>query len=219
MPEEQDRLLESVKEDITGATGESSQEKVAFFLIGLSLAVVACSIYVFGSQKYKNSQISSLDQQINDEVTTPLKNLSKEKAQADLVLSQIDALTTSLSQRIKYDQILKDFRDNQYKNARWTSFGFNDNDKKITISGGAGNFDDVAKTVAAFKGMKAVQDVKLVSVGINADSKEVNFTIDIGVDFSSYKVLSSRGSGTGQPTATPGSSAQATTPTTQTGAQ
>jgi hypothetical protein len=219
VPEEQNRLLESVKEDITGATGESSQEKVAFFIIGLALAVVACSIYVFGSIKYKNSQISSLDQQINDEVTTPLKNLSEEKAQADLVLSQIDALTTSLSKRIKYDQILKDFRDNQYKNARWTSFGFSNDDKKITISGSAGNFDDVAKTVAAVKGMKAVQDVKLVSVSINTDSKEVNFTVDAEVDFSPYEVLSSTGSSALQSTATPGSSAQVTTPTTQTGAQ
>jgi Tfp pilus assembly protein PilN len=218
VPEEQNRLLESVKEDIAGATGESSQEKIAFFIIGLALAVVACSIYVFGSQKYKNSQISSLDQQINDEVTTPLKNLSEEKAQADLVLSQIDALTTSLSKRIKYDQILKDFRDNQYKSARWTSFGFNDNGKKITISGVAGNFDDVAKTVAAIKGMKAVQDVKLVSVSINADSKEVNFTIDAEVDFSPYKLLSANKS-EAQSAATPSVSSQTTASTTQTGAQ
>lgn len=190
MPEEKNRLLESVKEDIAEATGESPQEKIAFFIIGLALAVVACSIYVFGLQKYKNSQISYLDQQISDEVTTPLKNLSKDKAQADLVLSQIDVLTTSLSKRIKYDQVLKDFRDNQYKNARWTSFAFDDSKGEITISGVAGNFDDMAKTVTAFRGMKAVQDVKLVSFGINADSKEVSFTISAKVDLSSYKVLS-----------------------------
>lgn len=192
--EEKQKFLHSVKNDINFDDNKSS-DIFSYFVIGLFCAVIVLIIVVFGLQKSKQVKLASIDTAIASDVTEPLKSLEKEKQQSDIVAKQLEVLTTALSSRVKYSQLMSDLTANQYKKSKWTSFAFQST--AISLSGSADSFDDVAKTVAAFRVMKAVQDISLKSVSLNQDSKKVDFTLEITVNKTLYNYLPKTQAATG----------------------
>ncbi|MCX6809944.1 MAG: PilN domain-containing protein [Candidatus Berkelbacteria bacterium] len=207
--EEQNRLLDSVKDDITASPQKKSEEMTAFFIIGLAVAVVAGTVFVLANISSKKAKITSLDQQIASDVTAPLKTMEKESKQSDQVLAQIDALTLAVSKKVKYAQAIKDLRDNQYKNSQWTSFSFNNG--KISISGNSDSFEGVSKSVVAIRQTKSVTDVKLISVNINAETQKVEFALEVTLNMDLYKTILPKASASPTTSVTPAASVTTST--------
>lgn len=195
--QEQNKLLQSVKDDLS-ASRERSDEAVSYFIIGLSLAVIASIIFLLTYTSSKKSQIETYDEQIKNEVTTPLKTLEKEEGELSNISSQIDLLAASLSKRTKYSAILSDLAANQYKKSRWT--GFNIKDGNLIIKGQADNFIDVAKSITAMKRLNSIKSIKLTNVNLDQDSKKIDFTVEAKADLKSYAFLPAKQS---SPTVTP----------------
>jgi len=207
--EDQNRLLDSVKNDITASPQKKSEEVTAFFIIGLAVAVIAGTVFVLADIASKKAKVTALNQQIVSDVTTPLKTMAKESKQSEQILTQIDALTLAISKKTKYSQIIKDLRDNQYKQSQWTSFSFNNG--KVTIAGNAGNFEDVNKSVVALRQTKSVTSVKLVTVNINPESQKVEFSVDVTVNMDLYKTTLPKASASPTSSVSPATSATTTT--------
>ena len=187
MPEdEKEKLLESVRKDIK-VPENRGMDYFSYFVIGLFIAVFVSLIVVLGLEKAKANKLEALEKEINNEVTIPLNSLAKEKKQIDLVSKQLEVLSTALSGRIKYSQILDDLRNGQYKQSLWTSFTIQQD--KISIQGSASDFESVGKTVAAFRQIKSVKDVSLKSVTVNNETNAVDFSVTIQFNPSLYKYL------------------------------
>jgi len=177
---EESRFLESVKEDIADVAEGDNQEKAVYFIIGLSIATVLVSIFVFALSMSKSSQIQSLDAQINEQVTIPLKNLAKERKQVTAIASQLDVLNTALSSRVKYAQLIRDLATNTYKQSKWTGIDYSE--EKIVLSGAADDFLSVSKVVSALENFKVIKSVNLTSVNIEEESKSIEYMIELEVD-------------------------------------
>jgi len=187
---EESRFLESVKEDIADVAEGDNQEKAVYFIIGLSIATVLVSIFVFALSMSKSSQIQSLDAQINEQVTIPLKNLAKERKQVTAIASQLDVLNTALSSRVKYAQLIRDLATNTYKQSKWTGIDYSE--EKIVLSGAADDFLSVSKVVSALENFKVIKSVNLTSVNIEEESKSIEYMIELEVDQTGYKFLSQK---------------------------
>lgn len=190
MGSEESRFLESVKEDIADVAEGDNQEKAVYFIIGLSIATVLVSIFVFALSMSKSSQIQSLDAQINEQVTIPLKNLAKERKQVTAIASQLDVLNTALSSRVKYAQLIRDLATNTYKQSKWTGIDYSE--EKIVLSGAADDFLSVSKVVSALENFKVIKSVNLTSVNIEEESKSIEYMIELEVDQTGYKFLSQK---------------------------
>lgn len=190
MESEENRFLASVKEDISDIGEGDNQDKATYFIIGLSIATVLVSIFVFALSMSKSSQIKSLDVQINEQVTIPLKNLAKERKQVTAVSSQLDVLNTALSSRIKYAQLVKDLATNTYKQSKWTGIDYSE--EKIVISGASDDFLSASKVVSALENFKVVKSVNLTSVNIEEESKMIEYVIELEIDQTGYKFLSQK---------------------------
>jgi len=187
---EENRFLASVKEDISDIAEGDNQEKAVYFIIGLSIAAVLVSIFVFALSMSKSSQIKSLDVQINEQVTIPLKNLAKERKQVTAISSQLDVLNTALSSRIKYAQLVKDLATNTYKQSKWTGIDYSE--EKIVLSGAVDDFLSVSRVVSALENFKVVKSVNLTSVNIEEESKMIEYVIELEIDQTGYKFLSQK---------------------------
>ena len=183
---EKNKLLESFKSEVT-ETEDTKETSVAFVLIGLAIAVVVAVVVLFAFNSSKNNQLSALDQQIQNDVTVPLKNLAGEKKQTDSILDQISVLTTVLNKKLTLSQMLIDLSNNQYKLSRWSSLSYSQD--KVTITAVADNFEDVLKTYNALKATKSVKSAKLVSTNINENTKKIEFTMEFSVNTDLYKVV------------------------------
>ena len=191
MDSEEKRFLESVKEDISNAPENEDQVKKVYFMIGLALATVVVSIFVFALTMSKRSQITSLGAQIEEEVTVPLNNLAKERKQVVAVTGQLDILNTALSSRIKHGQTIKDLALNTHKQTRWSSLDYGE-EGQVVLTGVADDFANVSKVVSAFENFKTVKSVDLSSVSIDESSGSVQYILDITLDESGYKILNQK---------------------------
>lgn len=191
MDSEEKRFLESVKEDISNAPENEDQGKTVYFMIGLALATVVVSIFVFALTMSKRSQITSLGAQIEEEVTVPLNNLAKERKQVVAVTGQLDILNTALSSRIKHGQTIKDLALNTHKQTRWSSLDYGE-EGQIVLTGVADDFANVSKVVSAFENFKTVKSVDLSSVSVDESSGSVQYILDITLDESGYKILNQK---------------------------
>jgi len=180
---DQNRILESVKESITETT-QKTEESASYFIIGLSGAIVIAVLVLLAAVSGKKAQIASYDQQIQSDVTDQLKGLSVEQDQISSVFTQLDVLETSLLRRVKYSGVFSDLAKNQYQKSKWTSVTVKDN--IVSITGEANNFEDVAKTVVAYKSLASVTDAKLTSANLNQERQVVSFVIDLTFDLKGY---------------------------------
>lgn len=187
MDSEEKRFLESVKEDISSATEDGEEGKSFYFIIGLTLATVIVSIFTFAMVMSKQSQVTLLEAQIEEEVTVPLRSLTKEREQVAAITNQLEVLNTALSSRIKYGQIVKDLALNTYKQTRWSGLDYSDD--QIVLTGVADNFAEISKTVSGFENLRVAKMVDLSSVSIDETSGFVQYTINLKLDESGYKVL------------------------------
>jgi len=187
---EENRFLQSVKEDISDVAEGDGQEKAVYFIIGLSIATILVSIFSFALSMSKDSQITSLDTQINEQVTVPLANLAKERKQVTAISGQLDVLNTALTSRIKYGQMIKDLATNTYKQSQWTGIDYSD--EKIILSGTSDDFLGASKAVSALEKFKAVKSVNLTSVNIEKESKLIEYVVEIEVDQTGYQYLSQK---------------------------
>lgn len=188
MPEnEKEKLLQSVKRDIS-STENSTSDGFSYFIIGLFCAVFILVIIVIGLGRSKENKLLSLDETYKTEVTEPLKALSNEQKASDNAIDQIDILTAALSKRIKYSLLMTDIVSKQFKKSVWQSFTL----KKDTVSilGSADSYDDVAKSIAALRSLKAVQDVSLKAASKDENSSKINFTAQLKLDLKSYQYSS-----------------------------
>jgi len=187
MPDDdKEKLLESVRKSVD--VGENSTtEGFSYFLIGLFFAVLIIIIVIFGMEKLKTNKLASLEEVYKSDVTAPLESMSKEKAESDIAVKQLEVLTMALGGRIKYSQLMNDMTASQYKKSLWSAFTLRKD--TISIQATADSFDDAARSVAAFRSMEAVKDASLKAVNVDENTKKVNFTIQITFDSSSYKYL------------------------------
>jgi len=185
MPEdEKEKLLQSVKRDI-GDTGNSTSDSFSYFIIGLFCAVLILVIIVFALERSKENKLASLEETYKVDVTEPLKTLEKEQKESDNAVKQLEILTLALSKRIKYSQLMADITSHQFKKSFWQSFTLRK--EKISILGSADSYDDVAKSIAAFRSLKAVKDVSLKAANKDEDTGKFNFSAEITVDLSMYQ--------------------------------
>ncbi len=187
MESEEKRFLESVREDISDIADSGGQEKAVYFVIGLSIATLLASLFVFGLKSSKISQISSLDIQIEEQVTAPLKTLAKEEKQVTAIGNQLDVLSTALSSRIKYGQIFKELALNTYKKIKWVSVDYSE--ERVVINGAADDFISASKAVTAFENFDAVKKVDLTSANIDESSGSIQFALELEIDETGYKFI------------------------------
>jgi len=184
--DEKGKVLESIKSEVDQSAQKGSEASLlTYFLIGLSAAVIISAIYLLAAYKTKQMKIATLVQQIEEEVTVPLKNLASDKKQSDIVLKQLETLTTALSGKIRYSKMLGDLTAKQYKKSRWSSFTYQGD--TISIAGQADNYEGAAKAVMAMRLPKAVQDVKISSATGDEKEKKVNFSVSLKVNPDLYR--------------------------------
>lgn len=181
---ERQKAVEQAEESIERATS-SRGETAAFVIFGLLLAVVVGTVIIFGLQKSKEAKISSLSGQIQSEVRDQLATLSKEQKEITTVLGQLDALSTALSSRVKQSLLFNDLKAHQLKKSRWSQVSIEN--KVVTITGSADDFGSVAKAVAALRGMKAVESIKLASANLNQDTQKVEYSLSITLNTKQYE--------------------------------
>jgi len=184
--------VQETEEEIGGATKGAGhkEEAVAYFIIGLFLACIVSMIAVFALIKSKEAKVSNLEEQIQSEVTSPLKDLEKEEKEVASVLGQIETLTKALTERVKYASLINDLKSNLYKKALWSQLSFQKD--TATISGSVDTFEDLAKTVSVYKKMKGVGEVQLTSASVNTETKRIDYGLTIKLDMSSYKINGAR---------------------------
>lgn len=197
--EEKRRFVENIKEEVNESQTKTA-DIFAYFVVGLFCAVLVLIIVVYGLERSKNNAIAALDESIKIEVTDPLSAMAKERKQNDDVIRQLATLTTALSGRVKYSQLMTDMSSGLYKKSMWTTFSLQDN--VITISGVADSFDDAAKTVAAYRKLKTVKEIDLKSVNLNSEIGKVDFSYTITFDNKNYTYINpSQAQATQTPTA------------------
>lgn len=184
--DDRDRVLASVKESVEEA-GNKSEYSAYYFIIGLSLAVFVGLILLMANIKSKENQLEAYKQKTREDVTNQLNKIAASQGQSKYLDSQISALQIALSKRIDFASLLSELSSKQYKNARWSAFNLSS--KAVSIKMEAGSFDDAAKAATSFKEAKGVKDAKLSKVSVNPDNNSVSFTIDLTVDFNTYKVV------------------------------
>ena len=203
--DEKGKVLESIKTEVDQSAQKGSEASLlTYFLIGVSSAVIITSIYLLAAYKTKQMRLATLGQQIEEEVNTPLKNLASDKKQSDIVLKQLETLTTTISGRIKLSKLMGDLIAKQYKKSRWDTFTYQGD--TISISGQTDNYEDAAKAVMAMRLPKMVQDVKISSATGDDKDKKVNFSVSLKVNPDLYRAaaLEAKSTPTGTATATPG---------------
>lgn len=183
---------QNLHDDVSGASkgiassyGVSKDDIVAYFIVGISLAIIVSIIPILIISKTKQSKIAALDTQYQDTVTTQLATLKKEQISQAAVSKQIDALTTALASRMKNSALIEDLSRNTLKKAKWTAMTLNGDSVSLNLT--TDNFEDMAKSVAAYRGMDAVSSVKLSSANSNEASGKVDFAVELMVDLSAYK--------------------------------
>ena len=187
MDSEEKRFLESVKEDISEST-EDSDSKAEYFIIGMTFAVIAVSIFMFGLVSSKNSKLSYLDSKIQEEVTVPLNNLKKEREQVTSVSKQIDTLQTALSARVQHDKLVSNLASRTYKETSWKSFDYDSTSSLVRISAVADDFSAVAKSISSWRGLGSVSDVVLKSTRINSEEEYIEYSSEFEVDQINYSL-------------------------------
>lgn len=188
MDSDEKKFLQSVREDIKDTSGQNNQEKLVYFIVGLSVATVIVAIVSFALLLSKNSQVTSLEAQIKEEVTVPLQGLAKEKEQVTAISSQLEVLSTALAGRIKYPQIIKDLALNTYKQTRWDSVDYEGGE--VVISGKASDFMGASKVVSAYENYRSASGVNLTSINIDTQAGQVGYSIEMKVDEKGYKFIS-----------------------------
>lgn len=199
--DEKNKFLESVKGDISEAEPQKRDELLSYFVLGVFVALMAFCVIMMGMQRTKQNKLIALDNQIEEDVTAPLKSLENEQIESATILKQLTALNIALSDRTKFSQLLSDLKSNQYKKSLWSDFNIQDG--TISISGKVDSYQDVAKAVAAMRNIKAVTDVKLSSAVYDRDSSKVTFMVTVSYDPSLYKAAA-------QATSTPQTAAEPT---------
>lgn len=191
------------REDVNGASkgiassyGVSKDDIIAYFIIGISLAIVVSVIPVLVISKTKQSKIAALDTEYQDTVTTQLATLKKEQASQAAVAAQIDALTSVLASRMKNSALIEDLGKNTLKRAKWTAVTLNGDSVSLNMT--VDNFEDMAKAVAAYRNVSSVSSVKLTSASSNEGSGKVDFAVELKVDLSAYKQIVTTTSGADQ---------------------
>lgn len=202
------KMLQQVRGEAAEEEKESSEEIAAYFIFGVLLAIVISFAVILGLQKAKDSKIATLNQEIEEQVTAPLKSLQKEQKQIEDIKKQLDTLTLALGSREKCYQIFNDVALNLYKKTRLSDLQVKKDE--ITIKGTTDNLDDATKTIIALKKMKSAKDVELTSVSLNADTEKVDYTATIKIDLSLYKESAQKSSAQGASTSAP-STTNATT--------
>lgn len=184
MDSEEKRFLESVREDISDVSEGNNQEKSIFFIVGLSVATVLVSIFVLALSLSRNAQITSLEAQIEKQVTVPLNNLKEETKRVTDISVQLDVLNTALSSRVRYPLIVKDLASHTYKESRWNSIDYEEG--MVVLSGVADDFIGVSKVVSALEDFGSVKVVDLTSVNIDSQAGAIDYSIEFEVDETAY---------------------------------
>lgn len=182
----QSQGVTDASKDIASSYSTSKEDVVAYFIFGIAFAAIIAIVPVLIISKTKESRIASLEQQYKQDVTDQLSALKKEQKDQVLMAKQIDALSVALDSRIKNSQLLEAFGKNTLKKTKWTALTLDNGALSLSLS--ADNFDDVAKTVSAYRNMESVKSVKLTSATNNESSDKIDFAINISVDMSQYIV-------------------------------
>lgn len=96
------------------------------------------------------------------------------------------SLQLALGSRLDFSKFFNDLAANQYKRAKWTSISLDSG--KVAISMQADNFDDLNKSLKSLQNMSSVSAASLSGVNVNPDNRKIDYTIELKVDFSPYKV-------------------------------
>jgi len=183
--EENKKLLDSVKDDITESVDDNKEQVLSYFIIGVFVAVLFLCVVFLGMQKTRLNKLVTLDTQINQEVTIPLKAMDNEVKQNETVLKQLNILTMMLSGREKYSTLIGDLRNNLFKKTLWDNLSVQKN--TIAISGKVDKFEDIAEVTAGLKNVKAVKEIKLRSATLDKESGKINYSLSIAYDETLYK--------------------------------
>lgn len=181
----QQEVIEA-QEDIVESKRNEREQAAAYAVMGLFFGVLIATLSLLFLDKQKQSTISSLDQQIQQEVTTPLASLAKDEQKVETVTKQLASLNSALSSRLKFATILDDLRKRAYGKSAWTALSYKDNE--FAISGYTDNFEELNKAVVAVKSAPSVKETKLTNATINEETKKVEFSLTVIVDNALYKV-------------------------------
>lgn len=178
--EEKHQILEAVKEE----KGRDNEARLSYFVIGILAGVLVAIVLMMAWQKSKEYKISALDQTILD-TDKDLKSLGDQESQSVGLLKQLGIFSVALSGKYKYSSFLNDLRSYQYKKSKWTNLSFSKD--AVVIGAQADSFEDVAKSVAALKNMKAIKEINLSSASLDPQTNKIDFEMTVVIDLTSYK--------------------------------
>jgi len=180
--------LNKAREAVSGSETHDREETIAYFIVGIFIAVLIAVLFSIFFLKQKEAKLTSLDEEINQSVTQPLQSYGGTLIKVVTILAQLDALNAALNSRIKYSSILTDLANLEFKKSRWTSVALQKDDTMV-ISGSADSFEDVAKAVIALRSLKAATDTKLSSANVNAESGKIDFVVNLKINKTMYRNL------------------------------
>lgn len=180
----QQEVIET-QEDIVESKRNEREQAASYAVMGLFFGVLIATLSLLFLDKQKQSTISTLDQQIQQEVTAPLASLAKDEQKVGTVTKQLTSLNNALSSRLKFATILDDLRKRAYGKSAWTALSYKDNE--FSISGYTDNFEELNKAVTAVKSAPSVKETKLTNASINEETKKVEFSLTVIVDNALYK--------------------------------
>ena len=180
--------LGGVKKEIeqSALDGDNSENSATYFIFGVALAVICSIIPILILHKTKEATVFSLNQQIQEEVTTPLQTLTAEQKTQQNIVAEIEALTAALNSKVQNSKIIELLSSNQLKNSQWVSFS-QVSEGKITISEVVSSFDDIPKVFAAYRKATGVENVTLSNADVGEDGK-ITFSANLTVDPGLFKI-------------------------------
>lgn len=187
--EQQRHEVGDASKEIASSYQTSKEDIVAYFVLGVSIAAIVSILPILIISRTKQSKIASLDTQYQENVATQLVSLKQEKADQEAISKQISALTSALSSRTENSLFLAALSKNTFKRSKWTAMTMSDDTVSLSIS--ADSYDDMAKTVSAYRAMDSVKSVKLTSAGRNDSSGKIDFSLELSFDKSLYVIKQS----------------------------
>jgi len=180
----QNREINEAKKQIASSVSGIGEESVAYLIFGIAAAIIISIIPVLVISRSKEARIASLEQRYDQEVTTELKSLEKERKSRDIALAQIDALSAALRSRVKFSGVFENLSKYTLKKSMWDDFSISEN--KITMTVVTDSFDDTAKAVAAFRQMASVDSAKLTGSNLNADTEKIESNVELVIDLNDF---------------------------------
>jgi len=169
-----------------------SAQSVGYFLFGASLAAIVASLGLMALKAQRTVAVSQAQASYETDIKARLNDKvfkdQEEKVQA--IGNQVNLLKQSLADRVMFSKFLAELEGATYKKARFSAISAN-SDSAVTLSGEVADFYDLSKTITALKASKNFQKIELTSVEIDPEKKTVIFGIQIQLNASLLKPVSS----------------------------